>query len=237
MGRQCCSCERFDTAQKHSTYIGRETKGIPALRSVLAPTPQYGPAIRLKRDKQVVSFLRSDKRCRQKVMALSRVMPRYVDSVQNAKAKPLTGLGAYASLPRCKIEAADTIFAAMSFNFLYGDVQQVSLCPCSMSPSVFPNISSNAAIQNRLDTNLFGRLWIVDLRYRCYMKGSKDRFLMDPVIYASQSAWLFAFGRKSKATILKGLYDQSKHMLIRKQAEQFAGETTVQQNFVEPTSK
>ena len=56
-----------------------------------------------------------------------------------------------------------------------------------------------------------------------------------PILYASQSASLFAFGGKSKTTISKDLHDQSKHMPIRELAEQFAGETTVQRNFVEPT--
>ena len=100
MERRCCVSKRFETAQKHSTYVGRETKEIAALRSVLVLTPQYGPAIRLKRDTQLMSFLSSDKRCRQKVMALSRVMPRYVGLEQNAKVEPLTGLGAYPSLSR-----------------------------------------------------------------------------------------------------------------------------------------
>ena len=83
--------------QTGKKYSAVECTGVRvAIRRVFAPTPQPESARCLRRATHVVSFLRSDSRCRRYVSDLSKVTPRYLGSEKKGRVSLL-----YLTLSSC----------------------------------------------------------------------------------------------------------------------------------------
>ena len=105
--------------QTGAQYSAAEcTRARVAVRNVVAPAPQVDPASRLRSPTRVVSFLRSDSKCRRNVSALSNFMPRYVGSAQYGRSRPSTLMESSrrASL-LFRWKAADTVLVVLGFSF------------------------------------------------------------------------------------------------------------------------
>jgi len=115
-GYELCGAKQACSTVRLSSY--RRTKARVAIRRVVAPAPQPEPASRLGSPPRVVSFLRSDSRCRRYVNDLSNVTPRYLGSDQKGRVSLLylTFSSRLASF-LLRWKAANTVFVVLSFSF------------------------------------------------------------------------------------------------------------------------
>jgi len=106
-------CDNHDSGIPDSAV--KWTRARVAVRNVVAPAPQPGPAIPLRSATRDVSFLQSDSGCRRYVSNLSNVTPRYLGSEQKGRVSllKLTFSSRLASL-LLRRKTADTVFVVLS---------------------------------------------------------------------------------------------------------------------------
>ena len=108
-------------ALRHQT--GAQYSAVEYTRARLAvsrtevPAPQVVPASRLINETLVLSFLRSDSKCRLYVRDLSSVMPRYLVVLENGSSLPFnsTESSRFAFL-LVRWNTDDTVFVCVSFS-------------------------------------------------------------------------------------------------------------------------
>ena len=91
------------------------TRARVAVRRTEALAPQVVPASCLINETLVLSFLRSDSKCRLYVRDLSNVMPRYFEVIENGSSLPFNSTegSSFASL-LVRWNVDDTVFVSLS---------------------------------------------------------------------------------------------------------------------------
>ena len=106
---------RHQTGAQYSAV--EYTRARVAVRRTEAPAPQVVPASRLINETLVLSFLRSDCKCRLYLRDLSSVMPRYFRVLENGSGLPFnsTESSRFSSL-LVRWNTDDTVFVLLSFS-------------------------------------------------------------------------------------------------------------------------